>query len=133
IPIKMELGREIRKVFKAKDGFVFVDGDYSQIELRVLAHMSGDEHLIEAYKKEEDIHRITASKVFHTPIDEVTPLQRSNAKAVNFGIVYGISSFGLGQDLNISRKEAETYINQYFNTYPKIKEFLDGLVAEGKD
>lgn len=133
IPIRMELGRAIRKVFIPKDGFVFIDADYSQIELRVLAHMSDDEHLIEAYREEEDIHRITASKVFHTPLEEVTSLQRSNAKAVNFGIVYGISSFGLGQDLNISKKEAEGYINQYFATYPKIKEFLDKLVQAGKD
>ncbi len=133
IPIRMELGREIRKVFTPEEGFVFLDADYSQIELRVLAHMSGDENLIQAYKQDDDIHRITASKVFHTPFDEVTPLQRSNAKAVNFGIVYGISSFGLGQDLNVSRKEAEAYIDQYFKTYPKIKEFLDELVEQGKE
>jgi DNA polymerase-1 len=132
IPIRMELGREIRKVFIPEDGFVFVDADYSQIELRVLAHMSGDERLIAAYQEGQDIHRITASQVFHTPMDEVTSLQRRNAKAVNFGIVYGISSFGLGQDLNITRKEAETYINEYFATYPKVKTFLEGLVEEGK-
>jgi DNA polymerase-1 len=128
----MELGREIRKVFIPEEGFIFVDADYSQIELRVLAHMSGDERLISAYQEGIDIHRITASQVFHTPLDEVTSLQRSNAKAVNFGIVYGISSFGLGQDLNITRKEAETYITKYFETYPKVKAFLDQLVAEGK-
>lgn len=133
IPIRMELGRAIRKVFTPEEGFVFVDADYSQIELRVLAHMSGDESLIEAYQHEDDIHKITASKVFHTPLDEVTSLQRSNAKAVNFGIVYGISSFGLGQDLNISRKEAEEYIEQYFKTYPQIKEFLDNLVREAEE
>ncbi|MDF2472817.1 MAG: polA, partial [Anaerocolumna sp.] len=115
-----------------EDGFLFVDADYSQIELRVLAHMSGDERLIAAYNEGVDIHRITASQVFHTPLEEVTSLQRSNAKAVNFGIVYGISSFGLGQDLNITRKEAETYINKYFETYPKVKAFLDELVADGK-
>jgi DNA polymerase-1 len=132
IPIRMELGREIRKVFVPKEGYIFVDADYSQIELRVLAHMSKDERLIAAYKSEQDIHRITASEVFHTPINEVTTLQRSNAKAVNFGIVYGISSFGLGQDLNITRKEAETYITKYFETYPCVKEFLDSLVEEGK-
>ncbi len=132
IPIRMELGRQIRKVFIPKEGFIFLDADYSQIELRVLAHMSGDEMLIEAYKNAEDIHKITASQVFHTPLDEVTSLQRSNAKAVNFGIVYGISSFGLGQDLNISRKEAEGYIHKYFETYPKVKEFLDELVEKGK-
>lgn len=132
IPIRMELGREIRKVFIPEEGFIFVDADYSQIELRVLAHMSEDERLISAYQEGIDIHRITASQVFHTPLDEVTSLQRSNAKAVNFGIVYGISSFGLGQDLNITRKEAETYITKYFETYPKVKAFLDQLVAEGK-
>ncbi len=133
IPMRMELGRLIRKVFVPKEGFVFTDADYSQIELRVLAHMSGDEQLIEAYKMDEDIHRITASKVFHTPFAEVTDLQRRNAKAVNFGIVYGISSFGLSQDLSISKKEAAEYIQQYFATYPKVKDFLDGLVKEAKE
>lgn len=133
IPIKMDLGKNIRKAFIAEEGYVFVDGDYSQIELRVLAHMSGDEKLINAYKEARDIHQITASEVFHTPIDEVTPLQRSNAKAVNFGIVYGISSFGLGQDLKISRKEANEYINKYFETYPDVKKYLDDLVANAKD
>ncbi|MEG1991801.1 MAG: DNA polymerase I [Acetivibrio sp.] len=132
IPIRMELGRQIRKVFIPKPGFVFLDADYSQIELRVLAHMSGDEKLIAAYKDAQDIHRITASEVFHTPLLEVSALQRSNAKAVNFGIVYGISSFGLGQDLNISRKEAEGYIKKYFETYPKVKGFLEELVESGK-
>ena len=133
IPIRMELGRQIRKVFIPEEDYVFLDADYSQIELRVLAHLSGDERLIEAYNEAKDIHRITASLVFHTPFDEVTELQRSNAKAVNFGIVYGISSFGLGQDLNISRKEAEQFIEKYFETYPKIKSYLDGVVAEAKE
>ena len=110
-----------------------MDADYSQIELRVLAHMSGDEALIEAYAMSEDIHRITASKVFHTPFEEVTDLQRRNAKAVNFGIVYGISSFGLSQDLSISTKEAKAYIDQYFATYPGIKAFLDKLVSDAKE
>lgn len=132
IPIRMELGRLIRKVFIPPEGFVFVDADYSQIELRVLAHMSGDEQLIKAYKEAQDIHRMTASSVFHTPFDEVTDLQRRNAKAVNFGIVYGISSFGLSQDLSITRKEAAEYIQKYFETYPKVKIFLDGLVEKGK-
>lgn len=132
IPIRMELGRQIRKVFVPKDGCLFMDADYSQIELRVLAHMSDDKQLIEAYQTDQDIHRITASKVFHTPFDEVTDLQRRNAKAVNFGIVYGISSFGLSQDLSISRKEAAEYIEQYFATYPGIKVFLDRLVADAK-
>ncbi len=132
IPMRMELGRRIRKVFVPRTGYEFMDADYSQIELRVLAHMSGDEQLIDAYRTEQDIHRITAAKVFHTPFEEVTDLQRRNAKAVNFGIVYGISSFGLSQDLSISRKEAAEYIEQYFATYPKVKEFLDRLVEDAK-
>ena len=132
IPIRMELGRMIRKVFIPEDGFVFVDADYSQIELRVLAHISGDERLIEAYREAQDIHRITASQVFHVPFDEVTPLQRRNAKAVNFGIIYGMSSFGLSQDLSISRKEASDYIEQYFKTYPKIKGYIDSMVEDAK-
>ena len=133
IPMRMELGRQIRKVFVPREGYEFMDADYSQIELRVLAHMSGDEQLIDAYRQEADIHRITASKVFHTPFEEVTDLQRRNAKAVNFGIVYGISSFGLSQDLSISKKEAAQYIEQYFATYPKVKEFIDKLVADAKE
>lgn len=133
IPIRMELGRQIRKVFVPEDDYVFVDADYSQIELRILAHMSGDEKLIEAYQSEQDIHRITASQVFHTPFDQVTNQQRRNAKAVNFGIVYGISSFGLSQDLSISKKEAAEYIERYFETYPGIKIFLDGLVKSAKE
>ena len=133
IPIRMELGRLIRKVFVPKEGYVFIDADYSQIELRVLAHMSGDQNLIAAYQHAEDIHRITASQVFHTPLEAVTDLQRRNAKAVNFGIVYGISSFGLSQDLSITRKEAEGYIASYFETYPGIKIFLDRLVTDAKE
>lgn len=132
IPMRMELGRRIRKVFVPMEGYLFMDADYSQIELRVLAHMSGDKQLIEAYKMDEDIHRITASKVFHTPFEEVTDLQRRNAKAVNFGIVYGISSFGLSQDLSISKKEASEYIEQYFETYPEVKRFLDTTVENAK-
>lgn len=132
IPIRMEQGRLIRKVFVPKEGCVFVDADYSQIELRLLAHMSKDTELIEAYASEADIHRMTASKVFHIPFDKVTDLQRRNAKAVNFGIVYGISSFGLSQDLSITRKEAAAYIEQYFATYPQVKAFLDGLVSSAK-
>ncbi len=133
IPVRMELGRLIRKVFVPEEGYVFLDADYSQIELRVLAHMSGDEKLIQAYREAQDIHRLTASQVFHIPFDEVTDLQRRNAKAVNFGIVYGISSFGLSQDLSITRKEAAEYIEKYFDTYPKIKGFLDSMVEEGKE
>ncbi len=132
IPIRMELGRQIRKVFIPKDGYCFMDADYSQIELRVLASMSGDERLIEAYRSHADIHRTTASQVFHIPFEKVTDLQRRNAKAVNFGIVYGISSFGLSEDLSISRKEAAAYIEQYFETYPQVKQFIDSLVEEAK-
>lgn len=133
IPVRMALGREIRKVFVPKEGCVFVDADYSQIELRILAHMSGDRRLIEAYQSAQDIHAITASEVFHVPLDQVTPLQRRNAKAVNFGIVYGISAFGLSEDLSISRKEALEYIQNYFDTYPGVKAFLDSLVSQGKE
>ena len=133
IPIRMELGRLIRKVFVPAEGCVFLDADYSQIELRVLAHCSRDERLIQAYREAKDIHRITASQVFHIPFDQVTDLQRRNAKAVNFGIVYGISSFGLSQDLSITRKEAADYIEKYFETYPGVKQFLDGLVSDAKE
>lgn len=133
IPVRMELGKQIRKVFVPQDGYIFVDADYSQIELRILAHMSGDNNLIEAYKKAQDIHRITASQVFHVPFEEVTDQMRRNAKAVNFGIVYGISSFGLSQDLSISRKEASDYIERYFENFPGIKTYLDSLVACAKE
>jgi DNA polymerase-1 len=133
IPVRIPIGREIRKVFVPEEGYVFVDADYSQIELRVLAHLSGDEKLINAYKSNQDIHRTTASEVFNIPFEEVTDLDRRNAKAVNFGIVYGISSFGLGQDLNITRKEADSYIKSYFKTYPRLKEYLDGLVEGAKE
>lgn len=133
IPMRTDLGRSIRKVFIPKDGYVFVDADYSQIELRVLAHFSGDEKLIEAYKEGRDIHAITASQVFGIPLEEVDDLSRRNAKAVNFGIVYGISAFGLSEDLDISRKEAAAYIDSYFATYPGVKKFLDDTVAKAKE
>ena len=133
IPVRMELGRLIRKVFIPEKDYVFVDADYSQIELRILAHCSGDEQLINAYKEARDIHRITASQVFHIPFDEVTDLQRRNAKAVNFGIVYGISSFGLSEDLSITKKEAAQYIENYFKTYPGIKTFLETSVEHAKE
>ncbi|MBP3755477.1 MAG: DNA polymerase I [Lachnospiraceae bacterium] len=133
IPVRTELGRELRKVFVPKDGFLFTDADYSQIELRVLASLSKDEALIESYRSGEDIHRITASKVFGVPLDEVTDTLRRNAKAVNFGIVYGISSFGLGENIGISRKEAGEYIKKYFETFPGLKKYLDGLVESAKD
>lgn len=132
IPVRMELGRLIRKVFVPKPGYVFLDADYSQIELRVLAHFSDDEKLIQAYRDAQDIHQITASQVFHVAPEDVTPLLRRNAKAVNFGIVYGISSFGLSQDLSITRKEAQDYIEQYFRTYPGIKHFLDDTVERAR-
>ena len=133
IPIRIELGKLIRKVFLPEEGHLFVDSDYSQIELRVLAHLSDDEKLIAAFKNGQDIHRSTASLVFDTPFDEVTDIQRRNAKAVNVGIVYGISAFGLANDLNIGRKEAQAYIDSYFEKYPKIKAFLDKTVSEAKE
>ena len=133
IPVRTDIGRELRKVFIPREGYVFVDADYSQIELRILAHMSEDENLINAYKHSKDIHTATASLVFGVPIDQVTKTQRSNAKAVNFGIVYGISSFGLSQDLSISKKEAQEYINNYFESYPGIKYFLDNAVDSAKE
>ena len=112
---------------------MLIDADYSQIELRVLAHMSEDANLIQAYREAQDIHRMTASQVFHIPFEEVTSLQRRNAKAVNFGIVYGISSFGLSQDLSITTKEASEYIESYFETYPGVKQFLDRQVQQAKE
>ncbi len=133
IPIKLELGRKLRKVFIPKKDCIFIDADYSQIELRVLAAMSGDETLINAFKEGQDIHRLTASQVFGVPFEEVTPLQRSNAKAVNFGIIYGIGAFSLSQDLGITKKQADEYIAGYFAKYPRIKGFIDGCVASAKD
>ncbi|MCR5054699.1 MAG: DNA polymerase I [Lachnospiraceae bacterium] len=133
IPVRIEQGKLIRKVFHPKDGYVYIDADYSQIELRVLAHLSGDPALIEAYLNGQDIHRSTASKVFHKAFDEVTELDRRRAKAVNFGIVYGISAFGLSQDLNIDRKEAQDYIDSYFDVYPVLHEYIKGLVESAKE
>jgi DNA polymerase-1 len=133
IPMRTEMGRMIRKVFVAKEGCVLMDADYSQIELRILAHLSGDKELIEAYHTDADIHRITASKVFHTPMEEVTSLQRRNAKAVNFGIVYGISAFGLSQDIGSSQKEAASYMEQYFATYPDVKRYQEETVEKAKE
>jgi len=133
IPVRMPLGRELRKAFVPEnDNYIFIDADYSQIELRVLAHMSGDEALINAFHQGEDIHRLTASQVFHTPIDQVQPSQRHAAKAVNFGIVYGISAFGLSQDLAITRQEAQMYIDGYFRQYPKVKEYMERTIAQAK-
>ena len=132
IPTRFELGKRVRKVFKPEDGKVYIDSDYSQIELRVLASISEDKNMIQAFKEGQDIHKQAASKVFKTPIEEVTKEQRSNAKAVNFGIVYGISSFGLSQDLSISTKEAKEYIDRYFETYPGVKDYMDKEIDEAK-
>lgn len=132
IPIKLELGRKLRKIFIPKKDCVYIDADYSQIELRVLAAMSKDETLINAFKTGQDIHRLTASQVFNVPFDEVTPLQRSNAKAVNFGIIYGIGAFSLSQDLGITKKQADEYIEGYFARYPSIKGFIDGCVDSAR-
>lgn len=133
IPIRTEEGRLIRRAFVAEENHYLLDGDYSQIELRVLAHLADDEVMIEAFKNDADIHTKTASEVFHVEMDEVTPLQRSNAKAVNFGIVYGISDYGLSKDLEISRAEAREYIDKYKATYPGIKKYMDDIVEDGKE
>ena len=132
IPTRFELGKRVRKVFKPEEGKVYIDADYSQIELRVLAHISEDKHMIEAFKHNEDIHKQAASKVFKTPIDEVTKEQRSNAKAVNFGIVYGISDFGLAEQLGISRKKAKQYIDEYLTEYAGIKQFMENIIEKTK-
>lgn len=133
IPTRFELGKRVRKVFKSEEGKVYLDADYSQIELRVLASISEDEHMIEAFKNNQDIHKQAASKVFKTPIDEVTKEQRSNAKAVNFGIVYGISDFGLGEQLGIGRKKAKQYIDEYLEQYSGIKRFMDNIIERAKE
>ena len=133
IPTRMEIGKPLRKVFKPKDGYVFIDADYSQIELRVLAHISKDETMRQAFFHDEDIHRQVASRVFDVPFEEVTKEQRTAAKAVNFGIVYGISSFGLSEQLSIGRKKAEQYINQYMTKYEGVKKFMDDIVEEAKE
>ena len=132
IPTRFELGKRIRKIFGPENGKLYVDADYSQIELRVLAHMSEDKHMIQAFKDNQDIHKQAASKVFKTPLEEVTKEQRSNAKAVNFGIVYGISDFGLGEQLGISRKLAKRYIDEYLSEYIGIKEYMDNTIEEAK-
>ena len=133
LPIRTEEGRKIRKAFKADDKKVLIDADYSQIELRVLAHLANDKKMQEAFSKDIDIHTKTASEVFSTPIDEVTKLQRSEAKAVNFGIIYGISDYGLSQNLNIPRKRAKEYIDNYLNTYPEIKKYMKDVVKKAKE
>ncbi len=133
IPTRFELGKQVRKIFKPEQGKIYIDADYSQIELRVLAHMSEDKHMIEAFKNGEDIHKQAASKVFKTPIEEVTKEQRSNAKAVNFGIVYGISDFGLSEQLGIPRKLAKQYIQEYLEEYEGIKNFMDNITEKAKE
>ena len=133
IPTRFDLGKRVRKVFKPESGKVYIDADYSQIELRVLASISGDKHMIEAFKEGQDIHKQAASKVFKTPIDQVTKEQRSNAKAVNFGIVYGISDFGLGEQLGIGRKQAKKYIDEYLSEYSGIKNFMDNIKEDAKE
>ena len=133
IPTRIELGKRLRKVFKPKENYIFIDADYSQIELRVLAHISQDEHMLQAFKDGEDIHKQAASKVLGIPIEEVTKEQRSSAKAVNFGIVYGISDFGLAEQLGISRKKAKEYIEQYLEKYSGIKNFMNNIVEDAKN
>lgn len=133
IPTRAELGKQIRKAFKPAEGNVYIDADYSQIELRVLAHISQDENMIHAFNNGEDIHKQAASKVFNIPIEQVTKEQRSSAKAVNFGIVYGISDFGLANQIGVSNKEAKEYINQYLKKYSGIKHFMDDIVESAKE
>lgn len=133
IPIKIELGHKVRKVFKPEKDYIFVDADYSQIELRVLAHLSQDEYLIQAFNEGQDIHKITASKVFNKSLDDITSFERSAAKAINFGLIYGKQAFSLAQDLGITKAKAEEYINDYFDKYPKIKDFLDNIVESTKE
>ncbi len=133
IPVRQELGRKIRQAFHAGEGKILVGADYSQIELRVLAHLSGDDALIEAFNNNEDIHRMTAARVMGIPIEEVKPIDRSRAKAVNFGVIYGMSSFGLSEEINVTRKEAEAYIKEYFNKHPKVKAYMDDQIALARE
>lgn len=133
IPTRFELGKRLRKVFKPENSCIYVDADYSQIELRILAHISEDENMIDAFNKGEDIHAQAASKVLNIPIEEVTKEERSKAKAVNFGIVYGISDFGLAEQIGVSKKQAKEYINQYLEKYSGIKNFMDKIVEEAKE
>ena len=133
IPTRLELGKRIRKAFKPQQGYIFLDADYSQIELRILAHISQDKHMIEAFRKDEDIHKQAASKVLNIPIEEVTKEERSKAKAVNFGIVYGISDFGLAEQIGVTRKKAKEYIEQYLEKYNGIKNFMEEIVEEAKE
>ena len=132
IPIRQELGRKLRSAFEAEEGYTLVGADYSQIELRVLAHLSQDENLMDAFNKGEDIHRMTASRVLGIPAEQITVADRSRAKAVNFGVIYGMSGFGLSEELNITRKEAETYISEYFKKHEKVKAYMDAQIEKAK-
>jgi len=132
IPIRSELGRELRRFFRAKEGCVLVDADYSQIELRVLAHIADDEVMINAFNEEQDIHAITASQVFNIPLPMVTPLMRSRAKAVNFGIVYGIGAFSLAKDIKVTRAEADRYIKGYLSHFSGVREYMKRIVEDAK-
>ena len=132
IPVRTEEGRELRKVFVPREGWILLDADYSQIELRLMAHLSGDPTLVDSFRKGEDIHARTASEVFEVPLDEVTPALRRRAKAVNFGLIYGISSFGLARDIGVSRQEAGAFIGKYFEKYPLVRAFMDQAVEEGE-
>lgn len=132
IPVRQEMGKELRRFFVAKEGHVLIDADYSQIELRVLAHISGDETLIDAFLNNEDIHTLTASQVFGVPFNMVTSEMRKRAKAVNFGIVYGIGDFSLAEDIGVSRKEAKAYIEGYFAKYPEVKNYMTNIIASSK-
>ena len=133
IPSREEIGRNIKKAFKPSDGYVYIDADYSQIELRVLAHIAKDNNMINAFKNDEDIHREVASRVFDTPLDQVTKEQRSRAKAVNFGIVYGITDFGLAQQIGTSRKQAKEYIDSYLEKYEGIKKYMEKVTEDAKE
>jgi len=133
IPVRTEEGRELRKVFRAREGWVLLDADYSQIELRLMAHFSGDETMIRAFKNGEDIHARTASEIFDVPAEWVTPELRSRAKAVNFGLIYGISGFGLSRNTGVSRQEAARFIEKYFERYPGVKRFMDNAAKEGME
>ncbi|HZK57149.1 MAG TPA: DNA polymerase I [Clostridia bacterium] len=133
IPVRLDMGKRIRKVFICEKGHAFIDADYSQIELRVLAHIANDENLMDAFVKNQDIHKRTASEIFKVPMDEVTPSMRNSAKAVNFGIVYGISDFGLSRNLDIPVHRAKQYINGYFEKYPSIKHYMENTIKEAED
>lgn len=133
IPVRSELGRELRRFFIAKEGSVLIDADYSQIELRVLAHISNDEVMIKAFNDNVDIHTVTASQVFNMPLNMVTPLMRNSAKAVNFGIVYGIGAFSLAKDIGVTRSQADKYIKDYLHHYSGVGEYMKSVVEEAKE